>query len=261
MNLPALALRYRAVVITFVLMLLGWGGMSFFTMPRREDPEYTVRTCAVTTIWPGAPAQKVEELITDPLEEAINSIDEIDILRSTTTTGVSTIYVDAEDTVSPETIDNVWDKVRARVARVEMPESGITPGVNDEYGDTYVLLLGVYQIPLAGEKTIDEANRYTPRQLDIISEKIKDQLRLLDGVAKSEQYGVQEEAIYVETNMESWSQLALTSAKLGGLSEARNIVAPGGNLETSEGRYSVKPGGEFDAVSQMESLSRRSSWR
>ena len=254
MNLPALALRYRAVVITFVLMLLGWGGMSFFTMPRREDPEYTVRTCAVTTIWPGAPAQKVEELITDPLEEAINSIDEIDILRSTTTTGVSTIYVDAEDTVSPETIDNVWDKVRARVARVEMPESGITPDVNDEYGDTYVLLLGVYQIPLAGEKTIDEANRYTPRQLDIISEKIKDQLRLLDGVAKSEQYGVQEEAIYVETNMESWSQLALTSAKLGGLAEARNIVAPGGNLETSEGRYSVKPGGEFDAVSQMESL-------
>ena len=97
MNLASLATKCRPIVVTLVMLLMFWGVISVMTMPRREDPEYTVRTCAVTTSWPGAPAQKVEELITKPLEEAIDRIDEVDIVRSTTQVGMSTIYVDTED--------------------------------------------------------------------------------------------------------------------------------------------------------------------
>ena len=116
MSLSAAAVKYRPIVLTCVTLLTLWGIYSVQTMPRREDPAYTVRTCAVTTAWPGAPTEKVEELITKPPEEAFDTIDEIDVVRSTTTVGLSTIYVDAEDLVTPEQIDNVWDKVRARVA-------------------------------------------------------------------------------------------------------------------------------------------------
>ena len=56
MNLAAFAIRYRPIVLTLVTLLMLWGVISYFTMPRREDPEYTVRTCAVSTAWPGAPA-------------------------------------------------------------------------------------------------------------------------------------------------------------------------------------------------------------
>ena len=254
MNLSAFAVKYRPIVITLVMLLMMWGVISFFTMPRREDPEYTVRTCAVTTVWPGAPAQKVEELITKPIEEAIDRIDDVDLVYSTTTTGLSTVFVDAEDTVTPESIDNVWDKVRAYVARVEMPESGIVPVVNDEYGDTSVMLFAVYQTPLSGQSEIDLGNEYSLRQLDIFSEKIKDEIRLLDGVAKAEQYGVVEEAIYIETDMGTWSQLGLKTDQLKQLIEARNIVAPGGNIDTPEGRFAVKPGGELSAVDELNSI-------
>ena len=70
---------------------------------------------------------------------------------------------------------------------------------------------------------------------------MKDELRLLDGVAKAEKYGVVDEAIYVETDMGTWSQLGLTTDQLQRLTEARNIVAPGGNIDTQAGRFSVKP--------------------
>ena len=255
MNLAAAAIKYCPVVVTGVAMLMMWGMVSVLKiMPRREDPEYTVRTCAVTTVWSGVPAEKVEELITKPLEEAIDRIDDVDIVRSTTTVGLSTIYVDAEETVSSESIDNVWDKVRAQVNRVAMPEAGIRPDVNDEYGDTYVILFGVYQRPLPGEQTIRPGRRYSLRQLDVISEKIKDALRLLPGVAKSEQYGVVEEAVYVETDLGTWSQLNLTSDKLQQLVESRNIVATGGSIDTDVGRFIVKPGGELNAVDEIESI-------
>ena len=221
-------------------------------MPRREDPEYTVRTCVVTTSWPGAPAQMVEELITKPIEEAVDRIDEVDLVRSTTQVGLSTVFVDAEDYVTPKTIDNVWDKVRANVGRIPMPEPGIIPDVNDEFGDTYVILLAVYQTPREGDEVIKEEYRYSLRQLDIISEQIRDELRLLPGVARSEQYGVVEEAIYVETDMGTWSQLNLTTDQLQRLVEARNIVAPGGTIDTEVGQFSVKPGGELSAVAEMD---------
>ena len=116
MNLAAFAMRYRPIVVTVTVLLMLWGVISVMTMPRREDPEYTVRTCVVSSAWPGAPAEQVEKLVTKPLEEAIDSIDDVDVVYSETNVGLSTIYVDAEDSVTATQIDNVWDKVRARVA-------------------------------------------------------------------------------------------------------------------------------------------------
>lgn len=254
MNLSGWAIRCRPIVLTLVGLIMAWGVASYFTMPQREDPAYTVRTCVVTTIWPGAPAEKVEELITYPIERAIDRIPAVDIVRSTNKVGMSTIYVDAEETVTADEIANVWDKVRAYVRRVEMPESWIVPDVNDEFGDTSIILFALYQTPLPGEDTIREERRYSPRALDVISERLRDELRLLDGVSKSEQYGVTEEAIYVETSLEEWSQLNLTTDEIARLAQERNIVASGGTIDTDAGRFTVTPGGELDGVQELESI-------
>ena len=120
-------------------------------------------------------------------------------------------------------------------------------------GDDHILL-AVYQVPRPGDDVSQEAHRYSLGEIDIMSERIKDELRLLPGVSKSEQYGVVEEAIYVETDMGTWSKLNLTTDKLQELAEARNIVAPGGSIDTDVGRFSVKPGGEFNAVDEMDSI-------
>lgn len=255
MNLPSFAMRYKTIVVTMVTMLVVWGIYAFgFSMPRREDPEYTVRTCAISTAWPGTPTEKVEELITYQIEKAVDSIDEVKRVRSTTVVGLSTVFVDAEDSVTPQSIDNVWDKVRARVAKVRMPEDGVKPIVNDEYGDTYIIVFTVSQRPLPGEDTIPKGREYSFRDLDVISEKIADTLKLLPGVAKSEQFGIRNEAIYLETDIGAWSQLGLTTSQIQGLVAQRNIVEPGGDIETSVGRFSIKPGGELNAVGEIESI-------
>lgn len=254
MNLARLAVEYRAVVFTAVGLLIAWGAVTFFTMPRREDPEFTVRTCVVSTSWPGAPTVKVEELVTDPLEEALDSIEEVEQLRSTTVNGLSTIYVDVEPWVSADAIQNTWDKVRAKVDLVAMPASGVRPIVDDSFGDTAILLLGVYQCPLDGSDQVDPRNRYSQRRLEIYADQIRDALRLAPGVAEVKKYGVNDEAIYIETDLGTWSQISLTTESLRQLVAARNIVSPGGDIDTAEGRFMVKPGGEFDAVREIESI-------
>lgn len=254
MSLSELAMKYRTVVLTSVVLLAVWGAITFQTMPRREDPEFTVRTCVVSTQWPGAPAVQVEELITDKLEETLDGIEEVEKLRSTTTNGLSTIYVDVEDAVTAKGIQNVWDKVRAKVDLVAMPAKDIRPRVNDDFGDTSILVLGVYQVPLSAGELVDSRKQYSARELEVFADEVRDAIRLLPGVAKVEEFGVNEEVIHIQTDLGTWSQIDLTTETLRRLVESRNIVSPGGIIDTPEGKFSVKPGGEFDAVSEIESI-------
>lgn len=254
MNIGKLSMDYRVVVITIVTLLTVWGIITFMTMPRREDPQFTIRTCVVATAWPGAPAIKVEELITDKIESALDGLEEVKRLKSTTINGLSTVYVDLTDDVPIDAIQNVWDKVRAKVDLVQMPTDKIRPIVNDDFGSTAIMLLAIYQKPLDGQTTVDDRVRYSPRELEVFAERIRDSARLLPGVADVNIYGVRDEAIYIETDLGNWSQVDLTTRQLRDLVEQRNIVSPGGSIDTSSGKFNVKPGGEFDAVEEIESI-------
>ena len=255
MNIGKLSMDYRVVVVTMVALLTVWGIFTFFTMPRREDPQFTIRTCVVATSWPGAPAIKVEELVTDPIESALDGLEEVKQLESTTINGLSTVYVDLTDDVPIDAIQNVWDKVRAKVDLVEMPADNIRPVVNDDFGSTAIMLLAVYQKPLEGQQKVDPRVQYTARELEVFAERIRDSARLLPGVSDVDIYGVRDEAIYIETDLGNWSQIDLTTGRLRDLVEQRNIVSSGGSIDTAEGKFNVKPGGEFNAIDEIEAIS------
>lgn len=254
MNIAALAMKYRPVVLTLVAMLVAYGVFTFQTMPRREDPEFTIRSCVVSTSWPGTPASKIEELVTEPLERAIARISEVSKIKSTTINGLSTINVDGEDSINKATIDNVWDKVRSEVELVRMPSQSVRPVVNSNFGDTSILVMGIYQVPLPGESEVHPEHQYTPRQLEVYADQVRAAIRLLDGVASVDKYGVRNEAIYVETEIGNWSQIGLTTNELRGLVDQRNTIASGGSIETAQGSYNVKPSGDLNAVKEIESI-------
>ena len=127
MNLPRFALTHRSIVLAFVGLLLAVGMFNFTTMPRREDPEITIRDALIITTWPGAPASRVEELITDPIEDVIVEIPEIDTVKSKSMVGISVIQATAGDAIT-ET-DQVWDDVRAKVdsIREQLPTGSAPP--------------------------------------------------------------------------------------------------------------------------------------
>ncbi|MDH3591875.1 MAG: efflux RND transporter permease subunit, partial [Planctomycetota bacterium] len=252
MSLSRFALSHRTVIMVAVLLIMGTGLYNFATMSRREDPEILIRDCIVMTSWPGAPATKIEELVSDPLELAIGEIDEVKEIKSVSRVGLSLITVTLEDAVKAP--DQLWDEVRAKVARVEpsLPQGVRTPVVNSDFGDVYVTCFALYQTPPPGRTAIDR--RYTPREMEILAETIEDQLKTIDAVAKVDFWGVQDERIYVEVDSADWAKLDLTLADLQNLFEARNIVAPGGQVDTEKAAFAVTPTGEFTSVAQMNEL-------
>jgi multidrug efflux pump subunit AcrB len=253
-SLSAFALRYRVIVVTGVALLMLWGALSYLTMPRREDPEYVVRTCQVLTRWTGTPTEKVEELVTAPLEDEINGLDGIRWVRSETTVGTSAIYVELDRATVGEDVEQMWDKVRSRVERVPMPEPHLKPVVIDDYGDTNIMLLALHQVPMPGETEVREENRYSFRDLEIFADRVKNDLKLVPGVAKVDISGVRREAIYLETDLGTWTYLSLTTDRIEKLISQRNVIAPGGSVDIDIGHVTVTPSGDIDAVDQLHSI-------
>ena len=170
MNLPRFALTHRSIVFAFLAVFLCVGLFNFSSMSRREDPEITIRDTLVITAWPGAPADRVEELITDPLEKVIAQITEVDVIESKSMVGLSVIQIAVDDRVT--NTDQVWDEIRAKVNTVKskLPLGSEPPFVNSDFGDVYEIVIALHQVPLDGQQDIEHP--YSPREFEIYAVKL-----------------------------------------------------------------------------------------
>lgn len=245
MNLPHYALSRKVIILAIAALLTAWGLRVFLHAPRREDPEYRVRTALVICVWPGATVQNMELLVTDPIEEAISSVESIEEIRSTSRVGRSYIYVDVEESVHD--VDNVWDELAANLEHVELPIGAAPPVLNRQFGDTSVMLIALH----AKEGT-DKA--ISPADLYDVARRVRDRISVLPDVSATSLHGVRREAIYVHTDLKTWGQLGITTTDLQRLVQTRNIVASGGNIDSGLDRFAVNPTGSFDTISDLERL-------
>ncbi|MBN2887129.1 MAG: efflux RND transporter permease subunit, partial [Chromatiaceae bacterium] len=112
MNLSVWAYRYRPVVALMLVVLMGHGVMSYFALPAREDPQITVREAVITTEFPGLSAERIERLITRPLEDAVRRVPEVEEIRSLSMPGRSIIHAELYPTLFE--LDAIWQDLRNR---------------------------------------------------------------------------------------------------------------------------------------------------
>jgi multidrug efflux pump subunit AcrB len=91
------AIRNDRVTFVALAVVLAAGIATYGSMSRSEDPGFLIRTAVVNTVFPGASPERVEMLVTDKLEKAIQEIPQIDYLASKSKTSLSTIYVNIKE--------------------------------------------------------------------------------------------------------------------------------------------------------------------
>jgi len=157
--------RNRVTWIVLLLILLG-GLAAYGTMSRSEDPGFIIRDALVTTMFPGASPERVEQLVTDKLEKVIQEIPELDSLRSDSRTGLSVIRVAIREEYT--NIRPIWDDLRRKVekAKKDLPDDVIGPIVNDEFGDVFGIILGI------------TGSDFEYRELKEIADEVRDELLL-----------------------------------------------------------------------------------
>ncbi len=239
MDITRAAIENNRVTAVTVLVILAAGMNAYQQMPRNEDPGFIIRTAHVMTLFPGASPRRVELLVTDKLEKTIQEIPQLDFIASTSKTGVSEIFVNVQE--RERKMRPIWDDLRRKVERAsrDLPEGIIGPFVNDEFGDVFGTIL-----TLTGEG-------YSYAELEDISDQVRNVLLTIPEVAKVEVQGVQEERIFVEYNNARLADLGLSAYQLMNLLESRNIVLPGGAINTGMERIALEPSGSFESIEDL----------
>jgi len=234
----------RTSIVLFLIIALG-GVLTFASIPKDEDPDFIIRTAVVITTFPGAAPQRVEELVTDKLEEQIREMSEVKVVESQSMTGVSIVKVEFLDSIKNMT--PVWQKLRNKVddAVPSLPEEAGTPMVNDEFGDVYGVLIAV-----TGED-------YSYRELKDAADDLRDQLLKVSGVGKVERWGVQAERIYIDFTNSRMAAAGISPFALAQIINRQNSIQPSGSSQVGSERITIEPSGEFKGVEDIYDLAVR----
>ncbi|NNM79058.1 MAG: efflux RND transporter permease subunit, partial [Gallionella sp.] len=88
-NLSAWALNHQQMVLYLMVVLTFAGVISYLSLGRAEDPDFTFKVMVVRTLWPGATAQEVERELTERIEKKLQETPWVDVLRSASKPGES----------------------------------------------------------------------------------------------------------------------------------------------------------------------------
>lgn len=127
------------------VLLIGtviWGIYGYFNMPQRKDPEVHIRQAVALVPWPGANAEKVEQLVTKRIEETIAANARVTKIESISRTGLAIVYLELDEKLK-ETGKEL-DDIKLKLDGVNDLPSGAGP-INfvKDFGDTAALMLTV----------------------------------------------------------------------------------------------------------------------
>jgi multidrug efflux pump subunit AcrB len=250
-NLSDWALKHRSFIVFAMIAIVVAGLSSYYRLGRSEDPAFTFRTMVVQAAWPGATLDDTLTQLTERLERKLQETKGLDFLRSYSTPGLATIFVNLKGSVSAREVPDIWYQVRKKIGdmRRTLPQGVVGPGFNDDFGDTYGL---IYAFTSDG---------FSHRELRDYVEDIRSKLLQVPDVSKIELLGAQDEQIYVEFSIRQLAGLGIDRAALVAALQAQNAVIPAGSLQTGDEKLSIRVTGAFDSEKDLLDVNFPSSGR
>ena len=165
----------------------------------------------------------------------------LDFLRSYTSPGLTTIFVNLKGSTSAREVPDIWYQVRKNIGdmRRTLPQGVVGPGFNDDFGDTYGLIYAF------------TADGFSHRELRDYVEDMRSKLLQVPDVSKIEILGAQDEQIYVEFSTRQLAGLGIDRAALVDALQAQNAVIPAGSLQTGDEKLSIRVTGAFKSENDL----------
>jgi multidrug efflux pump subunit AcrB len=165
-------------------------------------------------------------------------------VTSVSTAGQSQIIVEMKDIYRAKQLKQIWDELRHKVTDLQgqMPPGVGTPMVRDDFGDVYGILYAITGKGFSDDELRDYADF------------LRRELVTVPAIAKIVVGGVQQEQVIVEMSRARLAALGIAPAQLASLLQSQNVVSNAGSIRVGAERLRVYPTGEFQQVSELESL-------
>jgi HAE1 family hydrophobic/amphiphilic exporter-1 len=241
-KLAEICIRRPVFAAMIVLSLVVVGAASYFKLGVDRFPSVDLPTVAVRTNLPGASPEEMETLVSQRIEEVVNTVDGIDNLRSVSVQGNSIVI--ATFNLNRD-IDTAAQDVRDRVSTVvrDLPPDAKPPVIVKFNNDSTPVLT----IALSGQRSIRELTEYADKI-------VKVQLERAGGVGEVAVVGGLDRAINVWVDAERLAAYKIPITAVRDALQRQNADVPGGNVETGRRELVLRTLGRYTNPRDMEEL-------
>jgi len=233
-GLTTLSINNKTTVMVLTLIIIFAGIGTYLGLPKESFPEISQPIVYIGTAHPGNSPIDMENLITRPLEKEINTIAEVDIIKSTSVQDYSTIIAE----FTPDTdIEDALTKVKDAVdrAKQELP--------SDLQNDPNVFEMNFSEFPvmninLSGDFSIEELNEY--------AEYLEDEIEKFPEISKVEIRGIDEKELKINVDPYQMEARRVNFSDIENAIRAENVSMSGGNVLENDIRRSIRVVGEFE---------------
>ena len=239
--------RQKVFVNLVAIFVLVVGSYIAYNMKREAFPNIDFDLVMVTTVYPGAVAQEVEQLVTIPLERELKGVDGIDQMDSVSLEGRSQIILKLDPNVEDKrkTVKDIENAVE-RIRVSDLPEDGNEPLVQEITSDTPVLIVGV-------------SGSLPEIELREITRQIQKDLENIPGVGQIPRTGYRDREIWVETDLSTLNKNNLSLIDLVHSVRQGNHTSPGGTLEIGGEEILVRSLGKLETPQDVGKVVVRSN--
>lgn len=236
----------RATIL-LVLLLFAAGIGSLMTMGRQEDPSLTRRFAVITTQFPGAPAERVEALVTEPLETAIREIPEVREVASVTRANISVLAVETREDINEAEVEQTFTEVREAIARARenFPAGVEQTSLTQQYIGAATMVVSLKW---------DDQDEAKLGMLNRVALDLRDRFQSLPGTEQTELFGDVAEEVRVLVDADTLASLGLTTRDVAGVLRAADAKAPAGQLQQGERQLGVEVSGEFESLDRIRAV-------
>ena len=215
-------MRRHGLVMALFMVLMAFGIWSLPQMNKDEFPQFTIRQGLVVAYYPGATAEEVEQQVTIPLEDYINSFEFVDkkLTFSQSQDGLAYIYVMLRMTAVNN--EAAWAKIRAGLPllqKTQLPTGVLQTLVIDDFGNTSSLLIAV------------ESPERSPRELEQYAKQVCSHLRTIPEMGKLRIMGQQTEEIAITIDPEQLSRYGINPSALQAQMALQGLRTVGGESD------------------------------
>jgi multidrug efflux pump subunit AcrB len=230
--------RWQFTLLLFAL-LIAMGVNSLLNIPRSEDPEFRPPIPTVVAVYPGADPADIERLVVDPIEDAINEIDDIKRIDSRSMDGVGVVQIEFQWHTNA---DDVYDDVVREVNRIrgQLPPDLAALEVRKAGSG----LVNIVQVALVSEDA-------GYRELKELAEDLRDSIETVPGVRRSETWAFPQPEVRIAVDLERMGRAGVTLGQVELALRGENASIPGGAVDVGLRKYNLQTSGSYDSLDEI----------
>lgn len=231
----------RKIILFLCVLLMTAGVFSYYYIPKEENPDTTFPIAMITTVYPGATPEEVEQYVTIIIEDSIADMESLAVVKSHSMDSYSVVIAEFN-------IDCDWQNVKydlnSRIdqAQNKLPESCGASEVKVDLADTADFIISLSGDSLGNDELQKHANE------------IKSSLETIDGVSKIQIQGQQESTVDIVLNPQKLDAYNISSEQIIELVSAQNIDIPSGSIEHNDEIVSVSTNTEFKSTEDIKNI-------